>query len=355
MGLIGLNPVSTPDVLARCTMQAASVPDAGDFVLTSIDSASSDLSEVGGGVCGAPSSGQSPPYARDALMVLRTAVGLPPGCELCECDVNGNTSITASDSLMTLRAAVSGGVVTLSCSETCTSSMTRSPEPGAAVYVVSEIDCGATTTTTLPDVECTIDISRTDTAGDAAMQWSLDYSGADAAPVGAGTLVSCQNQVPSTLASYFDDESSQTVQMGIVGIDPVTTPSLVARCTVSAPAAPDAGDFLLTAIDTAPPSLLEVGGGVCGAPSSGQSPPYARDGLIILRTAVGIPTGCDLCECDPNGSSAITASDSLTSLRAATSGNTSTLLCPGTCGSSMTRSPQPGAAVFEITNVDCTP
>jgi hypothetical protein len=51
--------------------------------------------------------------ASDALIVLRTAVGLEE-CPACVCDVNDSASITASDALIVLRFAV-GQPVTLSC------------------------------------------------------------------------------------------------------------------------------------------------------------------------------------------------------------------------------------------------
>jgi hypothetical protein len=51
--------------------------------------------------------------ASDALLILRTAVGLE-ACEPCVCDVNDSGSITASDALAVLGAAV-GQPVQLSC------------------------------------------------------------------------------------------------------------------------------------------------------------------------------------------------------------------------------------------------
>jgi hypothetical protein len=51
--------------------------------------------------------------ATDALFALQAAVGLI-SCELCVCDVNNSTAITASDALAILAAAV-GQAITLTC------------------------------------------------------------------------------------------------------------------------------------------------------------------------------------------------------------------------------------------------
>ena len=48
------------------------------------------------------------PTATDALFTLQTAIG-GGECALCECDVDDNGSINATDSLLILRAAVGQG------------------------------------------------------------------------------------------------------------------------------------------------------------------------------------------------------------------------------------------------------
>jgi hypothetical protein len=51
--------------------------------------------------------------ATDALFILRVSVSLD-SCELCVCDVNDNGSVSATDALATLNAAV-GLPVSLDC------------------------------------------------------------------------------------------------------------------------------------------------------------------------------------------------------------------------------------------------
>jgi len=63
--------------------------------------------------CGAPASGVAP-TASDALFILRVAVGLGGECQLCECDVNDDAAVSATDALSVLGAAV-GQDVELTC------------------------------------------------------------------------------------------------------------------------------------------------------------------------------------------------------------------------------------------------
>ncbi|HYC55429.1 MAG TPA: hypothetical protein VEL28_10905 [Candidatus Binatia bacterium] len=65
--------------------------------------------------CGKPVSTQgSTPTTGDALFTLRTAVGVSATCYLCECDVNGNDTVTSTDALAVLRSAV-GLPIELDC------------------------------------------------------------------------------------------------------------------------------------------------------------------------------------------------------------------------------------------------
>jgi hypothetical protein len=61
-------------------------------------------------ICGAPHSRAPEPLAVDALAILRGAVG-GPACPPCLCDTTGGGGVTASDALLTLRAAVGLNVV----------------------------------------------------------------------------------------------------------------------------------------------------------------------------------------------------------------------------------------------------
>jgi hypothetical protein len=67
--------------------------------------------------CGQPLSTGETPKASDALFVLRASVGTEE-CSLCVCDVNASGSVTATDALITLQAAV-GLDVSLDCPDDC--------------------------------------------------------------------------------------------------------------------------------------------------------------------------------------------------------------------------------------------
>jgi hypothetical protein len=64
--------------------------------------------------CGAPLSRGDLPLAGDAFFMLRVGVGLAE-CPLCECDVDGNGRVSASDALRGLQAAVGLPVTPLLC------------------------------------------------------------------------------------------------------------------------------------------------------------------------------------------------------------------------------------------------
>ena len=68
------------------------------------------------GDCGQPTSSGPNPAGSDALTVLKSAVGLPTACDLkpCICDVDGDGSVTVKDALLLLRKAV-GQPVELQC------------------------------------------------------------------------------------------------------------------------------------------------------------------------------------------------------------------------------------------------
>ncbi|HXC50294.1 MAG TPA: hypothetical protein VN634_05365 [Candidatus Limnocylindrales bacterium] len=75
------------------------------------------------GDCGQPQSTGNGPKTADALAALKKAVGSPSACDAkpCICDVDGSGTVTTTDALRLLRAAV-GQSVELSCScvEECT-------------------------------------------------------------------------------------------------------------------------------------------------------------------------------------------------------------------------------------------
>jgi hypothetical protein len=64
-------------------------------------------------ICGQPKTTGDAPKASDALAVLQAAVGSGT-CEICVCDVSGDSAIKAGDALLTLRRAVGQNVI-LNC------------------------------------------------------------------------------------------------------------------------------------------------------------------------------------------------------------------------------------------------
>ena len=68
-------------------------------------------------ICGEPVAPTTSITASDALLVLRAAVGSDQ-CHLCVCDTDHSLQVTASDALLTLKKAV-GHEVTLDCPPCC--------------------------------------------------------------------------------------------------------------------------------------------------------------------------------------------------------------------------------------------
>ena len=137
----GLSSLITP--LARCTTLSASIPSGSSFAITLLEerklggavvtppvpvemilpeledcetvtttTATSTTSTVPSAVC-ADATGDASITATDALLTLNAAVGLA-SCALCACDVDGSTTVTASDALFVLNSAV-GVPVPLDC------------------------------------------------------------------------------------------------------------------------------------------------------------------------------------------------------------------------------------------------
>lgn len=109
------------------------------------------------GDCGQPQSIGTKPSAGDCLVVLKSAVKVA-SCDLCICDVNNSTSITATDALQCLKKAVGLPVAltcpscdpvpttTLASTGSTTSTSTTSTTTTLPVNCASNGDCGG-----LPD------------------------------------------------------------------------------------------------------------------------------------------------------------------------------------------------------------
>ncbi|HEY2773101.1 MAG TPA: hypothetical protein VGK20_03510 [Candidatus Binatia bacterium] len=204
-----------------------------------------------------------------------------------------------------------------------------------------------------PPVSCTATFSLLNTPADTgALQYTADYSAAAAEPAGSGSGVSCSSLLPGSLVALNDDEAAHTLRAGNIMLTGITTtPVDLMQCTLTGTGAPKPSDIVVNVVDAATESVDGNESNVCGAPVTGSNPPYSRDALVILKSAVGQPVTCQLCECDPNNSGGITASDSLLALRAAVQQPVA-LTCPA-CVDPVETSGVTAAATVGVT-LDCT-
>ena len=106
--------VSGPTYIAECITTGIDSDDPANYTVSVIDSVGTGTPGfTGTNICGAPWSGHSPPYARDARTAISAAVG-NVSCPLCECDTDNGGVISSSDALRIIRAAT-GQAVTLDC------------------------------------------------------------------------------------------------------------------------------------------------------------------------------------------------------------------------------------------------
>lgn len=96
------------NVVPKPTLVVSSVECPGQFpspTTTTLPPDTTTTTLSGEGRCGFPVSDGDNPTASDALVTLKAAVG-GVECALCVCDVNSNGDVGASDALAILRAAV---------------------------------------------------------------------------------------------------------------------------------------------------------------------------------------------------------------------------------------------------------
>lgn len=184
-----------------------------------------------------------------------------------------------------------------------------------------------------------------------AIQFEVDYGAADGQFTGAGTEVRCESLFDgSGLAVYNDDEVARVLGVAIAMVVPFEGPQDLTSCEYGGfSAGVSAGDFGITTTDAATPGLAPILRAqvaiarldgcpeittttlpplVCGAPVSRSIPPTATDALAILRTATRLDA-CEPCACDVDSSGAVSATDALLVMQAATGGGMSTeLRCP---------------------------
>ena len=143
VALASLNAVTAPSSLAQCVFASnGGAPVPSDFVISMVDAVDDVAQKNGSNVCGAPVTGSTPPYSRDAYYVLAASVGNVT-CDLCECEVTSNGVINSSDALRVLLAAV-GATAPLHCpsSPACADQPTITSAGNAvgAIVDVSSID-----------------------------------------------------------------------------------------------------------------------------------------------------------------------------------------------------------------------
>jgi len=105
------------------------------------------LTAAGLGDCGQPSSEGPRPTASDALTILKAAVSLVD-CELTVCDVDSSGTITPTDALRVLNAAVGQDIV-LDCPADTTTTTTVSTTTTSSTSSTFGTTTSTTTTTTI--------------------------------------------------------------------------------------------------------------------------------------------------------------------------------------------------------------
>ncbi len=134
----GVGGFTGPTPVARCQYSGPGTPLPSDFAINVVDSAPPSTGGMVTNVCGAPATGSSPPFSRDALVILHAAFG-SESCQPCECDTNGNGGMapSAADVLLALRAAVNPAEV-MNCPP-CGGTPTVIGASGSVAVTVSQV------------------------------------------------------------------------------------------------------------------------------------------------------------------------------------------------------------------------
>jgi hypothetical protein len=184
-----------------------------------------------------------------------------------------------------------------------------------------------------PPSVCDVTFSLENTATLGALQFQVDYSAAGGDVAGTDTHAECVTDAVGGIATWFDDDSALTLHWAGMHVVGFNGPLAIGHCTFDSTVPPDAADFVVTTEDgVLVNSETGNSGNLCGSPSTGLSPPAARDAYVVLRVAVGhAGITCNPCECDTDSNTMINASDSLRILRNAT-GENPAMVCPACIG-----------------------
>ncbi len=191
-----------PNSVATCDFTGTSVPVVGDFAVTVTDAARPDFTNI-----------------------------------------TGTTTVAASD---------------VTC-QPCTGGSTTTT---VAVVTTTTTTGGSTTTSTvvggtLHDV--TFDMADAGTPV-GALQFEVAYATAGGQFVGAADSVDCDSPLSASGAfvTFNDEDGSTTLNFAAVALAGFSGPTTVARCTFDAPAAPSAGDFVVTVVDASDTALAPI-------------------------------------------------------------------------------------------------
>jgi hypothetical protein len=204
---------------------------------------------------------------------------------------------------------------------------------------------GSTATAGETPLQCTVTFHLDQEVSLGSLQFHADYSKASGTFGGAGAAVDCTELISVTKAERNDIDAEKVLHSARIKQSSFTGPADVMSCRFEATIPPSANDFSVVVDDASPVETDAEDTGVCGAPSSGGTPPLARDALVALRTALGIPTGCQLCECDVDDSGEVTTSDVLKILKKSVHLSVS-LTCPVCPPASTTTLPEPTTTTF---------
>ncbi len=185
-----------------------------------------------------------------------------------------------------------------------------------------------------------------------SLQFDADYSATSGHFIGLGGNVDCTTDVEMSVSEQNDEGGPKLLHWGILNLSGIDGPTSIGHCSYSGPDVPLATDFVVTETDS---TLFGTGTGLnanlCGAPTTGSSPPYSRDAWVVLRRAVDPSVICQPCECDTDNNGLITSLDALAVLRRAI-GLSGTNSCPACGGAPVPHAPfTTGVSVQAV--VDC--
>jgi hypothetical protein len=198
------------------------------------------------------------------------ATGFAGPASVATCDFTGTSVPVVGDFAVTVTDAARPDFTNITATTTvaasdvtcqpCTGGSTTTTTTGGPTTTTTT---GGTTTTstvgsgTLYDV--TFDMADAGTAV-GALQFEVAYATAGGQFVGAADSVDCDSALSASGAfvTFNDEDASTTLNFAAVALAGFSGPTTVARCTFDAPAAPSAGDFIVTVVDASDTGLAPI-------------------------------------------------------------------------------------------------